>query len=270
MLNRLNKYTQIFFLSGALIGGSSFLQASTQTLTPEQRGLAIATMVEQRDAGWHDSSASLTMTLTNAQGEQSSRQLRLKLLEMQGDGDKGLTIFDSPGDVRGTGFLSYSHVLEADDQWLYLPALKRTKRIASNNKSGPFMGSQFSYEDISSFEVDKYRYTFLREDTLDAQAVLVMESVPKYAYSGYTRLVTWIDAKRFIPLKIEYYDRKNQLLKTQIYQDYQQYIGQYWRANVQTMENHNNHKVTRLDWSQYQFKVGLTEKDFNRAVLKRL
>lgn len=249
---------------------SAASMAEPSATASQQQGLEIAQKVEQRDAGWHDSTASMQMVLSNAQGEQSLRELRLKLLEMPGDGDKGLTIFDAPGDVRGTGFLSYSHAIEADDQWLFLPALKRTKRIASNNKSGPFMGSQFSYEDISSFEVAKYHYNYLGEDEVDGRKVLLVENFPNYPHSGYTRLIAAIDAERFIPLKIDYYDRKNQLLKTQLYSEYKLYLDKYWRANVQQMENHNDGKKTTLNWSQYQFKVGLTEKDFNRGVLKRL
>lgn len=83
-----------------------------------------------------DSIATMEMILKNAQGESSTRLMRLKSLEVEGDGDKGLTIFDQPRDVTGTAFLNHSHTIGADDQWLYLPALKRVKRISSRNKSG--------------------------------------------------------------------------------------------------------------------------------------
>lgn len=259
-------------MSSTLLITITSLLASTGVIaqTTVERGLEIAQLLDRHDSGWHDSKASMKMTLQNNQGETSERSLRLRTLEVFGDGDKGLTIFDSPGDVKGTGFLSYSHPIDADDQWLYLPALKRTKRIASNNKSGPFMGSQFSYEDISSFEVAKYHYNYLREETLNGRQTYVIENFPNYKHSGYTRLITWVDIERYIPVKIEYYDRKNQLLKTQEFNHYQQYLGKYWRAEEQIMKNHNDGKITRLAWENYQFKVGLTDKDFNRGVLKRL
>ncbi len=82
----------------------------------------------------------MLMVLRNKQGEESVREIRIKNLEMENDGDKSLTVFDKPRDVKGTAFLSFSHPVGADDQWLYLPALKRVKRIASRNKSGPLWG----------------------------------------------------------------------------------------------------------------------------------
>ncbi len=121
----------------------------------EERGRQIAAEWDRRDTGWKNMTASLQMLLRNRHGQESTRQLRNKSLEMDGDGDKLLVMFDHPRDVKGTNFLSFTHVTGPDDQWLYLPALKRIKRIASNNKSGPFMGSEFAYEDLASQEVEK-------------------------------------------------------------------------------------------------------------------
>ena len=129
--------------------------------TAEEKGLKIITEVDSRNQGWQDSSADMLMTLRNRNGKESIREIRVKNLEVEGDGDKGLTVFDQPRDVKGTAFLTYSHALEPDEQWIFLPALKRVKRISSSNKSGPFMGSEFAYEDISSFEIPKYSYLYL-------------------------------------------------------------------------------------------------------------
>ena len=237
--------------------------------TPEEQGLAIAREVERHDQGWGDATSTMKMVLRNRQGDESSRSIRLKVLEVNDDGDKSLTIFDSPRDIKGTAFLSYSHVTKPDDQWLYLPALKRVKRISSANKSGPFMGSQFAYEDLASFEVDKYRYKFLRDEKLDGQDTQVVENTPKYKYSGYTRQIVWIDKQRHIPLKVEYYDRKNALLKTLTFSNYKQYLNKYWRAHQQVMENHQNGKTTLLTWNNYRFRTGLKQRDFERSRLKR-
>ena len=235
----------------------------------EDKGLAIAKEVDIHDQGWGDSTASMKMVLRNKQGEESVRAIRLKSLEVIGDGDKGLTIFDTPRDVKGTAFLSFSHVIKPDDQWLYLPALKRVKRISSANKSGPFMGSQFSFEDLASFEVDKFNYKYLRDESVDGHKSFVVENHPIYEYSGYTRQIVWVDKERYIPLKIEFYDRKNDLLKTLLFDDYKQYLGKYWRAHGQKMLNHQNGKTTVLTFSDYKFKNGLNTKDFERNSLKR-
>jgi len=237
--------------------------------TPEEKGLSIAQKVDLSDQGWGDTTASMKMILRNREGKESHRDIRIKILEVNGDGDKSLIIFDSPRDVKGTNFLSFSHVITPDDQWLYLPALKRVKRISSANKSGPFMGGQFAYEDLASFEVDKFKYKYLRDDKLNGRETFIIDTYPQYEYSGYTRQVVWVDKQRHIPLRIEYYDRKNDLLKTLNFNKYKQYLDKYWRADEQVMENHQNGKSTLLAWSNYAFRTGLNNRNFDRNSLKR-
>ncbi|HFD79460.1 MAG TPA: outer membrane lipoprotein-sorting protein [Gammaproteobacteria bacterium] len=239
-------------------------------LTPEERGLEIAVEANRRDTGFHDSTAEMEMILRNRQGEESTRHIRVRTLEELDDGDKSLTIFDEPADVRGTAFLSYTHRSGPDDQWLYLPALKRVKRISSRNKSGPFMGSEFAYEDLSSQEVEKYTYKYLRDEPCGELQCFVIERYPVDRYSGYTRQVVWIDKQEYRPQKIVYYDRKNAKLKTLSFSDYHQYLDRYWRAHDMYMENHQTGKSTRLLWKNYRFKTGLTERDFDRNILKRV
>ena len=117
--------------------------------TPEEIGLAIAQEARDRIGGFGDFTARQVMVLRNRQGQESGRQLRVRVLEMPDDGDKSLFVFDDPRDVRGTAFLVHAHRMGADDQWLYLPALRRVKRISSANRSGSFMGSEFAYEDMT-------------------------------------------------------------------------------------------------------------------------
>ena len=237
--------------------------------TVEERGLAIAKEGDRRDTGFNDLQAVMSMTLRNKHGEESMRHMRTKTLEVEGDGDKTLIIFDRPRDVKGTAMLTFSHKSGQDDQWLYLPALKRVKRISSRNKSGPFMGSEFAYEDLSSQEVEKYSYKFLREETLDGVEMFVNERDPIDPNSGYTRQVVWIDKAEYRPFKIDFYDRKNSLLKSLTFEGYQQYLGQYWRAEKMFMINHQTGKSTLLTWKDYQFRTGLKGSDFTRNSLKR-
>lgn len=238
--------------------------------TPEEQGLAISQEADRRDTGWGDSEANMVMTLRNRSGAESIRQVRVRNMEVPGDGDKGLSIFDQPRDVKGTAVLTWSHSLEPDDQWIFLPALKRVKRISSKNKSGPFMGSEFAYEDISSQEVDKYSHKYLRDEPCNNLECYVIERVPQYEYSGYTRQEVWIDKEHYRPQKIVYYDRKNALLKTLIFSHYQQYLGKYWRAHEMFMENHQTGKTTLLAWENYQFNNGFSDRDFDKATLKRI
>lgn len=237
--------------------------------TPEEKGYAIAVEADKRDNGWGDQVADMVMILRNKQGEESRRTLHISTLEVQGDGDKSLTIFDEPRDIKGTAFLSFTHPLTPDDQWLYLPALKRVKRISSANKSGPFVGSEFAYEDLTSQEIEKYSYKWLRDEELDGKKCFVIERIPAYEHSGYTRQIAWIDQEIYRPLKVEFYDRKNALLKTLTIKGYKKYLDKYWRPDSMLMVNHQTGKETELIWKNYKFNNGLTDRDFDQNTLKR-
>ena len=247
----------------------SLLAPAANGETPEEKGLAIAVEVDRRDTGWIDSRAALKMVLHNRQGDESERTLRIQTREMEGDGDKSLVVFDSPKDIKGTAFLSFTHALLPDDQWLYLPALKRVKRIASANKSGPFVGSEFAYEDLTSQEVEKYTYKYLRDESIDAVDCFVVEAYPAYENSGYTRQVVWIDKAMHRAVRIDYFDRKNTLLKTLNAEAWKQYLDSYWRPGLMTMVNHQTGKSTRLEWRDYEFRLGLDQRDFDLNTLKR-
>ena len=237
--------------------------------TAEEKGLLIAVEADKRDTGWVDQTADLEMILTNKHGESSHRTMRLKTLEVDGDGDKSLTIFDNPKDIKGTAFLSHTHALKPDDQWLYLPALKRIKRISSANKSGPFVGSEFAYEDLSSQELEKYTYKWLRDEAINGHDVFVIERFPQYKNSGYTRQISWIDKDMYQSRKVEFYDRKNSLLKTLVFSDYEQYLDKFWRPGKMEMVNHQTGKRTDLIWKNLQYNNGLSDRNFDRNTLKR-
>ena len=237
--------------------------------TPEEQGLAIAVESDRRDQGYGDQTVKLEMILKNRHGEESRRRIRVSTLEGTSDGDKSQTVFNEPADVKGTALLTFSHKKEEDEQWLYLPALKRVKRITSSNKSGSFMGSEFAYEDIGSQEVQKFTYKFLREESCEAGQCFVMERYPVSKHSGYTRQVVWTDKAEYRPYRIDYYDRKNSLLKTLTWKGYKQYLNKHWRADEMFMLNHQNGKSTLLKWSDYKFRAGLKDSDFNQESLKR-
>ena len=238
----------------------------------DQRAFEIAARSDRSDLGFGDSVAEMTMILRNAAGQESERTLRLSTLEKESEevGDKSLIVFDSPKDVEGTALLSHAQILESDDQWLYLPALKRVKRISSANKSGPFVGSEFAFEDFTSQELGKFSYTYEGEDKIDGLGHDIVVRTPLYEKSGYTRQVAWIDQEVFQTRKVVYYDRKGDLLKTLILDDYREYEGGVWRPHLMKMTNHQTNKSTDLIYSNYNFKSGLTERDFVKGVLERI
>ena len=248
----------LLFVAGCLAGDT------------EDRGLEIAQEVDTRDRGFVNHTANMRMILETKSGKQSKREIRVRTLEGNEEGDKSLIIFDTPRDVKGTALLTFSHVDEPDDQWLYLPALKRVKRISSRNKSGPFMGSEFSFEDMSSQEVGKYTYKYLRDETVGGEDCFVVERYPKDKYSGYTKQIFWVDKTEYRPIQTHYYDRKKSHVKTLSYTGYQQYLDKYWRPDRMTMVNHQSGKKTVLEWSAYVFKADLRDSDFKSTALPRL
>lgn len=269
LLNRFHKTLIASAIVSVATLASASAFANNTTEDAAKKGLEIATEADRRDSGFGDLSNNLTMTLSNKYGEKSIRSMRTKTLEQSDDGDKSLVVFDNPRDVKGTAFLSFTHKVGADDQWLYLPALKRVKRISSSNKSGPFMGSEFSYEDIASQEVEKYTYKYLRNETLDGRDHFVLELDPVDPKSGYSVQHVWIDTKEYRPWKTDYYDRKGDLMKTLMVSDYNLYGEKYWRANTMEMVNHQTGKSTILSYTDWVFGNGFSDRDFSKNSLLR-
>jgi outer membrane lipoprotein-sorting protein len=248
-----------------LLINSSLLTVVAQN--SEQKGLEIAQAANKADEGFGSLEVNLKMILKNKNGQVSEREISNKILELIDDGDKSLVAFNTPRDVKGTATLTFTHKVGSDDQWLYLPSIKRVKRISSSNKSGPFMGSEFAFEDLSSDEVEKYTYKFIEEK----DNLLIVEQDPVDPKSGYARrLVSYNRSKGYRVEKIEFYDRKNVLLKTLIHSDYKQYKNKYWRSGKMVMTNHQNGKETALLFSNYNFGVELVDEDFTENALKRI
>lgn len=250
------------------------LQLSPQAFAQEHdaKANAIALQSDRSDDGFEQNVAELKMVLRNAQGQETERTLEIRTLERENDevGDKSIVLMRTPADVRSTAFLSHAKLIEADDQWIFLPALKRVKRIATTNKSGPFLGSEFAYEDFTSQEFGKYSYTFLRSDACGERTCDVLERIPLYEFSGYSRQVAWIDQIDAQYRKIEFFDRAGSHVKTLTFGDYRLYQDKFWRAHSLEMTNHRNGKFTALIFGEFDFDQDLSTRDFVKGSLARL
>lgn len=246
----------------------------SQALADEmvEKGYQLSQRSDQSDRGFISSISELKMVLRNATGAESTRVLKISTLEIPDEnfGDKSLVLFSSPRDINGTALLSHAKILDPDDQWLYLPALKRVKRISSANKSGPFVGSEFAFEDFTANELNKYTYRWLRTEACGEMTCDVIERFPQYENSGYTRQIAWVDQSVYQIRQLDFYDRKDSLLKTLFFKDYRLYDDAYWRSHHLHMKNHQTEKSTDLLYSNYQFNTGLDDKDFVKGMLKRL
>ncbi len=244
--------------------------ARGQELTRAERGRDIAFEADRRARGFRDYQARLDMILVNRRGEETRRELELFSLEVSGDEERSLVYFRSPRDIRGTALLTYSRRDGDDEQWLYLPALRRTKRIATSGRSSPFMGSEFAYEDLAPTYPSQYDYSYGGEDTLDGTPCFVVERYPRYQGTGYRKQRLWIDTGEYRVLRIDSWDLRDRLLKTLTLSGYQKYLDRVWRPADARMLNHRTGETTRLRWYDYQFQTGLTESDFSRAALGRV
>jgi outer membrane lipoprotein-sorting protein len=267
MLNVKGTIVTVICLS-ALITGLPI--SAPGAIAEDSKGLEIARETEKRDSGFVNYSVDLKMILKNRQGQEKVRELRISVLEVENDGDKILVVFDTPRDVKGTAFLSFSHRTADDEQWLYLPALKRVKRIASKNRSSPFMGSEFSYEDMASQEVEKFTYRWIRDDVLEGLDTFVIERYPADDMnSGYRRQVVWVDKDEFKIRKVQYFDQRDSLLKTLTVETYQKFENELLMPLQFSMVNHQTGKTTILQYANYRFGVGLDERDFTKNSLIR-
>ena len=249
----------------------SFIFVSTHVLADDAQriGLEIATEADRRDQGFADLTANITMIIKQDGGQQQ-RDLKFSALELSDDGEKRLFVFHHPADIKGTAVLNYSHIRGDDDQWIFLPAFKRVKRISSANKSRPFVGSEFYYEDLVSIELPKYHYLYLGEEEIHGQPCFKVQFTPTYENSGYSRQIVYLDKQYYRVQKVEFFDPQNALLKTLTANGYHQYLGKYWRPDVLHMINHRNNRETIMQWKNIKMKNGLSRQDFTVVALKRI
>ncbi len=255
-----------------ITGFAAILADRADATTAAEKGFEIAARSDRTDLGFGESRVDLRMILRNAAGQESTRSLQISTLEKPDEsvGDKSLVLFDTPRDIEGTALLSHAKILDPDDQWLYLPALKRVKRISSSNKSGPFVGSEFAFEDFTSLELNKFDYRYTGTEACGELLCDVLERTPRYENSGYTRQIAWVDQSDFQIRRVEFFDRRGELLKVLELKDYRRYDNGVWRPHLMTMRNVQTNKETDLVYSTYDFGVGLGEGDFVKGRLSRL
>jgi hypothetical protein len=239
--------------------------------TPEQKGLRIAKIMEEQNEGFIGDSSDMLMVLIDAHGSRVERKMEGKVMEMDDDGDRSLLDFQSPLDVRGTKMLTWSHKDGNDDQWLYLPSVRRVKRISSSGQSSSFLGSEFSFEDLGSQEIEKFKYKFLKDDKIDEHDVWVLERTAKES-SGYSKQVMFVRRDIKAPIKIEYYDRREELLKIAEFKDFEKFKvndKNFHRASKIHMKNQQTRKESIFEWSERKLGVKHSKNDFEQRSLRQ-
>tara|TARA_B100000614_G_scaffold238240_1_gene236951 strand:+ start:964 stop:1773 length:810 start_codon:yes stop_codon:yes gene_type:complete len=251
--------TTLLILIALLVAATSPLAAIT--------GREVAENVENRDTG-DTTHALVNMRLVDADGQTSNRVIEQYGRETSDGLMRNVIIFHQPASVANTRFLTVENDGRDDDQWIYLPALRRVRRIAGGEGDSSFMGTDFTYDDLGSRDIDAYSYELLREDTFQGRPVYVVETVPNTPDdSQYSRLVQWVDRERWLPLKIELYDKDGDLLKVNSVSRVERVQG-YWTIINNTMENVQTGHRTELAIQRFVYGENLPDGLFTTNFLE--
>jgi hypothetical protein len=213
------------------------------------------------------------LRLVSKNGAVKERKLVLYTFSGSDDLRKSLIRFLAPRDVEKTALLTWEARDGNDDQWLYLPSIRKAKRIASSAKKNQFMGTDFAYEDLRPENIDVHRYTSIGSETIEGRDCVVIEAVPaterQAADSGYSKRRMWIDKDTLVALKREYYDKQGKLEKVEIRRKPVNVTGAVWRVDEIEMQDVQNGTKTILQVESRRINLGLKDSFFTEAELTR-
>lgn len=242
--------------------------AAPQALSADQ----IARRVQDRDTG-RDSRMEMRMELFDRRGR--SRERALTMLSLRGDGDRLLIRFTYPNDIRGTGFLVWEHPASEDERFLYLPSLKRVRRIAGSEAQESFVGSDFTYEDIGGREFDEYTYRIVEENASwtppgggPPRPAWTLESRRKDASAEFPRVVSTVLKDTFVVAGADIFNRRNEKQKVYTVRRLEQVEG-IWTVMSAQMVNALENTRTDLTIREADYNVGLGAAVFTRRELER-
>jgi len=216
-----------------------------------------------------DGSSELSMYLIDSRNNERVRKIK-QFSKDYGQEEKSIMFFLSPADVKNTSFMnwSYDDPNKDDDQWIYLPALKKVKRISSDSKDDYFMGSDFTYDDLGDRHSNEDVHKLLREETIDGKPCYVVESVSKDKDYMYSKTITWVIKDIWIGLKKEFYDEDGDLLKILTVKKYEK-IKDYWIISNTEMKNIQDEHSTKMILSNIQVDIGVDDMKFTERTMTR-
>jgi hypothetical protein len=247
---------------GLLLGGlSGDLRATELT------GRDIMIKVDERDDG-ETRECQMKLTLINKAGDKRIREV-ISYQKDYGKDTKSLMVFKRPADVKGTGYLSweYDNENQADQRWLYLPALRKTKKITGSSSDDYFMGTDFTYDDMGDRNVDEDTHTLLREEKLNGRKCWVIKSIPKEKDNDYKAKTLWIAQDLNMMVKVEYFNAYG-LLKILKLTDIVQIDG-IWTARKMVMDNKQKKHKTILEYVDTKYNLPLKDNFFRTSILER-
>lgn len=263
--------TTRFALIGTLAACGLLLASPAFSEGPASETLSASEIVKTaRDKQFPKNSVSdLTMVLINKRGNERVRKLRTTRKDYGNGEAKSVAYFLSPADVKGTAFLVWEHADKANDVFIYLPALKKIRRIASDQKKQSFMGSDFSYADMENDDVDDSKHRILSEEDLDGRPCWVIESIPNPdSDSEYGKLTSWVDKAEFIPYKVEFDDKKGKPFKVMNVLRTGP-VGEDILPLHFSMENLQKNHKTELSLDNIKIDQEISDKEFTHRAIQR-
>jgi uncharacterized protein len=223
-----------------------------------------------------DSDSEATFTLVNNSGQERVRKTRAvtKLIEGTTD-NRRMVRFLSPPDVKGTVSLMIEHSGNDDDLWIYLPALKKVRRLVASNKKDAFVGTDFSYGDVIGHRVEDWNHQLTKEEQVEGKDCYLIESTPKSeeitSLSGYSKRLTWIDRANFVALKGEFYDLNGQLLKTAQASQVEEVDAKNgkWQPMRMMMKNVQTGHSTTITLENFKTNVGVQDDYFTTRYMEK-
>lgn len=215
-----------------------------------------------------DGSSNVIMHIVNKKGKERRREFSMLRIDIEEGGDqKYYTYFRKPSDVARFTFMVHKFINKNDQRWIYIPAVDLIKPISADDKNSSFVGSDFSYEDVSGRHWSEDNHRFVELSTLDSIPVYIIESTPVKAYKGFTRKLTFVDTANFMPLKEEYYDSKDKLVKV-FHALKIEIVDGFPTITMRKMENIKKGTYTLIEFESIAFNVGLKEDIFTERYLK--
>lgn len=216
-----------------------------------------------------DFKARVMMRLISSSGSERVRELTMLRKNSGGPGgeQKYFIYFYQPADVKDMTFMVYKYVGKESDRWLFVPALSMVRRMAARDKSSSFVGSDFTYEDISGRNVDDDTHVIIKEEKLGSSDCYVVKSDPKISDMDYSYKVSWIDKKNLLPLKEEYYDKKGEIYRVFTAEDIRDIRG-FPTVTKRTMKNLQSGHSTVATFTKLDYNVGIDESLFSERYLK--
>lgn len=231
-------------------------------------GVELAQRVYDRPDG-KDAAFAMTMTLTEKNRNPRVRKMLLYRLDQKADEVSTLIRFTDPADIEGTGLLTLDHASGDSDQWIYLPALERTRRIDSNRKGGRFVNSDYYYEDLRDRQVNKDQHRLLGQEDLAGINCEMLESIPtERGNSVYTKRISWIDPLTLLPMRVDFYEKRQDQPSKRLLVVKREKIQGYWTVMDSTLTTLSNGHQTRLTLERTQYDRGLPARLFTNQVLE--